>query len=138
MGFLNLYKKTQHPQSLKLLLQPQKLPDPPESQPEAQAAPPQKHLHVLAFCYPLPWVSALHPQLQWAFGLTALQFDPGQLRFVLVYSMLSRCPMDCSPCADPNQTVVSLENKLFLNGALSCFLFLDSGLFQINLAVSSY
>lgn len=76
------------------------------------------------------------PGGQQGFGLTDLQLDPGQLYFVLVYSMLSRCLTDFSPCADLNQIVASLENKLFINGALSCFLFLDSGLFQIILAVS--
>lgn len=61
-----------------------------------------------------------------------LQRDPAQLRFVLVCSTLSSCPTDFSPCADLNRTVDSLENKLLINGALSCFLILDSGLFQIS------
>lgn len=60
-----------------------------------------------------------------------LQCDPAQLYFVLVYSTPSSCPVDFSPCTDPNQIVDSLENKLLINGALGCFLFLDSGLFQI-------
>lgn len=46
--------------------------------------------------------------------------------------------MDFPLCTDLNQIVASLENKLFINGALSCFLFLDSGLFQIILAVFSH
>lgn len=78
-----------------------------------------------------PWCPPRSLGCQQAFGLTDLQFDPGQLYFLLVYSTPSRG-------TDFNQIVASLENKLFINGTLSCFLFLDSGLFQIILAVSPY
>lgn len=85
-----------------------------------------------------PQYSPHSPGWQQAFRLTDLQLDPGQLYYVLVYSVLSRCLMDFSPCTDLNQVVAFLKNKLFSkNGTLSCFLLLASALFQIILAVFS-
>lgn len=135
MFFLNLGKKTQYSPSTRLLLLTQKLPDLPESLPAAlgsssKGASPCTHM--------LSHISLSAHSCQQAFGLRALQPDPIQLRFVPVCSMLSGCLRDFSPCTDLNHIAASLENKLFINGALSCFLFLVSGLFQVILAASSY
>lgn len=86
------------------------------------------HLLVVS-CF--PQCSPHSPSCQQAFGLTDLQLDPGQLQFVLVCSMLSRCLMGFSLCADLSQLVAPLENKLLIKGALSWLLFLAPGLFQI-------
>lgn len=44
-----------------------------------------------------PQCSSHSPGCQQAFRLPDIQLDPGQLCFVLVYSVLSRCLMDFSP-----------------------------------------
>lgn len=69
-----------------------------------------------------PQCSSHSPGCQQAFRLTDLQLDPGQLYFVLVYSVLSRCLMDFSPRTDLNHVVASLKNKLLTNETFSCFL----------------